>query len=384
MGIVLSLKGLYGTVERRAGWLFAAGGAAAVLWNLRQWRRDRHRLRQLAGQEPDTDHFHETPRVSILLPAWNEASCLGPCIESILNLRYPDIELIICAGGDDDSLDIARSYEGPCVIVLEQHPGEGKQGALRRCFAHSTGPIIYLTDADCILDDTCFEGTLRPLLAENADAATGSWRPLDRQQDQPFVQYQWSHHVYREMWMPDYVPALDGRNTAVKRTMLEKANAFEIEAFIGTDLALSRQLEAAGCAIRFVRGSHVQTEYPETVTCYRRQQSRWFRNPLVHENRWLTSSLARSHLWAGLAATFLVVTPLPAIFSRALRSAWIGSVLHLFLTQLRVQRALQDMIGEQGSPLQLLRACGYLPLGWAVMSESLWSLLCCPKKRGQW
>jgi cellulose synthase/poly-beta-1,6-N-acetylglucosamine synthase-like glycosyltransferase len=160
--------------------------------------------------------------------------------------------------------------------------------------------------------------------------------------------------------------------------------AFEMAAPIGTDLALSRQLRAAGYSIRFVRESRVQMEYPETLADYRRQLSRWFRNPLVHETRWLTSPLARSHLWAGLAATVLVVTPLPALFSGSLRSLWTGSVLHLLLAQLRTHAVLQDMIGQQAPPLQTLRSCRYLPLGWALMAESLWSFLCCPKKEGQW
>jgi len=384
MGLGSSVGGLYAAAERRAGWLLVAGLAAAAVWNLRQWRRDRRRLAQLDRQKPVAYDVDRTPRVSILLPAWNEAVSIGPCIESILGLRYPDVELIVCAGGGDGTLDIARGCEGPRVIVLEQLPGEGKQGALRRCYERSTGQVIFLTDADSILDDACFEGTLGPVVAGGEDAATGSWRPPDRQLDQPFIQYQWSHHAYREIWMPAYAPALHGCNAAIARPVLEAVGAFEMVAPIGTDLALSRQLGAGGYSIRFVRESRVQTEYPETLADYRRQLSRWFRNPLVHEKGWLRSPSARSQLWAGLAATLLVVAPLPALFSGSFRNVWIGSVLHLLLAQLRTHAVLQDMIGQQAPPLQPLRSCRYLPLGWALMAESLWSFLCCPEKERQW
>jgi hypothetical protein len=384
MGLGSSVGGLYAAAERRAGWLLVSGLAAATLWNLRQWRRDRRRLAQLEHEKPVAYDLDGTPRVSILVPAWKEAGTIGPCIESILGLRYPDVELIVCAGGDDGTLDIARRYEGSRVIVLEQTSGEGKQGALRRCYAQSTGEVIFLTDADCLLDDASFERTLVPVIAGGENAATGSWRPLDRQRDQPFVQYQWSHHVYRELWMPPYAPALDGRNAAVKRPALEQVGAFEIPAPVGTDLALSRQLRAASHSVRFVRESRVQTEYPETLGDYRRQLSRWFRNPLVHDKGWLTSPSARSHLWAGLAATVLVVAPLPALFSGLLRNLWIGSVLHLLLAQLRTHAVMRHMMGDQAAPSQPLRSCRYLPVGWALMAESLWSFLFCPGKERQW
>jgi GT2 family glycosyltransferase len=384
MGFASSVKGAYAAAERRAGWLLAGGLATAALWNLRQWHRDRRRLEQLARQKPTKYDLELTPRVSILLPAWNEAPNVGPCIESILGLRYPDVELIVCAGGDDGTLEVARQYERPGVVVLEQRPGEGKQRALGRCFEYSSGHVLFLTDADCTLDNACFEATLSPVVTGGEDATTGSWRPLDRQRDQPFVQYQWAHHVYREMWMPDYAPALTGSNAAVTRQALEEVAAFQAEAAIGTDLALSQQLTTAGYSIRFLRESHVQTEYPETLAGYRRQLSRWFRNQLVHEKRWVASSSARSVLWAGSAATILVVAPIAAIFSGSLRSMWVSGVSHLLLAQLRMQGVLRDTVVEQAVALQPLRACGYLPLGWAFTAESLWSLLCQLEKGGQW
>lgn len=384
MGLVSSIRKHYGAAERRAGWLLAVGLAAAALWNLRQWRRDRRRLAQVAGQEPETYDLDGTAPVSILLPAWNEEGNLGPCIESILGLRYPDLELVVCAGGGDATLELARRCESPGVIVLEQRPGEGKQGALRRCYARSTGAVIFLTDADCILDDECFEATLGPVVADGEDAATGAWRPLDRQTDHPFVQYQWAHHVYREVWMGAYAPTLDGRNAVVRQAALEAVGAFEIEAPIGTDYVLSKQLTSAGYRIRFARGSRVQTEYPETIRAYWRQQWRWFRNPLVHEARWLASPVARSHVWAGLAATFLLSAALPALVGGLFRSVWTSSVLHLLLAQLRTHAVLQRSAGALGIQLRPLRACAFLPLGWASLAGGFWSLLCRPRKRRQW
>src|SRR5687768_5466499 len=88
--------------------------------------------------------------VSILVAAWNEAEHIDDLIASCLRWAYPRKELVLCAGGADDTLRRARRWEGAGVRVLEQLPGEGKQGALERCLREATGEIIVLTDADCV------------------------------------------------------------------------------------------------------------------------------------------------------------------------------------------------------------------------------------------
>ncbi|HUW13260.1 MAG TPA: glycosyltransferase, partial [Anaerolineae bacterium] len=129
------------------------------------------------------------------MPAWNEAANIGPCIESVLGLRYPHVELVVCAGGDDGTLSSARRYANSAVMVLEQYPGEGKQRALQRCFEQCSGDIIFLTDADCLLDDDSFERVVAPVASGTEEVATGSWRPLDTQLRNPFVLYQWTHNL---------------------------------------------------------------------------------------------------------------------------------------------------------------------------------------------
>src|SRR3954447_18716457 len=48
------------------------------------------------------------PRVSVLIPAWNEAGTLPHALSSLRNQRYPDWEAIIIAGGTDGTLREAR------------------------------------------------------------------------------------------------------------------------------------------------------------------------------------------------------------------------------------------------------------------------------------
>jgi hypothetical protein len=133
-----------------------------------------------------------------------------------------------------------------------------------------------------------------------------------------------------------------------------------------------------------VRHSHVRTKYPATVKAYCRQQSRWFRNPLVHEQRWLTAPVARRHLRAGLAATFLIGAPALAPLSSLVAVAWTSSVVHTLLAQRRMQAMLRQRLEGEPTAVQGWRARLYLPLGWWIMAKSLWSLAFRPSSAAQW
>lgn len=323
--------------------VFTAGLALVGAVNLLRWQKDKAAAERLAVAEaepmPDSKL---TPSVSFLVPAWNEAKYIQSSLASILALRYPNKELVVCAGGNDGSYTIAKQFSGPGVIILEQILGEGKQGALRRCFEHSTGEIIFQTDADCLSDDKTVERTLAPILTEGENITTGYWQPFEEDKDKPLVVFQWANHLRYQGGMDIYVDNLDGRNSAIKRKALAHSGGYQNEAAIGTDYVLSRRLKAKGYQIRSVLSSRVQTEYPTNIKDYLRQGSRWYRNRLVqgiHYKHWLDVLVS---IWAGLSASFIVAGPLSFLFhSIAIKLLWFLCLFHLGLSQVRSKAFFQ-------------------------------------------
>ena len=59
------------------------------------------------------------PRISVLVPARNEESCIGECVKGLLAQQYPDFQLIVL---DDNSTDRPGRYwrNTPATI-----PGSG-------------------------------------------------------------------------------------------------------------------------------------------------------------------------------------------------------------------------------------------------------------------
>jgi glycosyltransferase involved in cell wall biosynthesis len=280
----------------------------------------------------------------VLVAAWDEAEMIAEHIASFAALRYPHKEFILCAGGDDGTLRMAREHEGEGVRVLEQVAGEGKQRSLQRCLAQASGEIIFLTDADCLLDDDSFERTLQPLLCGGEQVATGASRPLARQLHHPFVIHQWCTDLYVQARQPQWSTGLLGRNCALRRDVLEGVGGFAAEVRTGTDYYLAKLVLQAGRRIRYVRDSAVATRYPETFASYWRRQSRWVRNLLLHGPAFGDQQLIRAAQSTTAIGLALLVLPLGGALAGALgaRSAagwllavWSVALWHTFLARLR-------------------------------------------------
>ena len=228
----------------------------------------------------DETPVHELPSVSVLLPAWNESKMIGRCLDSLLAIDWPNLEVIVCAGGIDETLDVARRYESIRVVVLEQALGEGKQRALRKCFARSTGDIAYFTDADCIITNEAFRSVMLPIVKGVAQAATGLSLPFLRQRSNVLVRYQMGKDLAGTRRHSAYAHGIHGRNSAVRRSVIERLNALNDDVPSGTDFHLGQILLKAGVNIAWTY-SFVLSDYPTSPLPYLRMWRRWIKNVLV-------------------------------------------------------------------------------------------------------
>ena len=88
--------------------------------------------------------------VSVIVPAYNEASRVGSCLDSICAQTYTNIE-ILCVndGSTDDTLSILRDYESKDsrIIVIDQE-NQGQGASRNHAIARSRGEYIVGVDAD--------------------------------------------------------------------------------------------------------------------------------------------------------------------------------------------------------------------------------------------
>ena len=324
--------------SQHAGKLLLVGLVGVAWHNWRLWQRNKRLLveKKRAAPLPALEGWPELPLVSVLVAAWNEIEHIDQHIQSFLALRYPNKELILCAGGADGTYQQAKRYVGPQVRVFEQQAGEGKQRALHRCLPHTRGALIFLTDADCVLDNESFERTLYPVAAGIEHVCTGSSRPDSTQLSNPFVVAQVASQLYSDLHRSTYAAGLLGRNCAVNRSLLEQSKGLAAPAPTGTDYVLAKMLVRAGARIRQVPESRIVTDYPTTTQAYVRQQRRWIRNVGLHGVRFGAYSEVRASLQSSLIGLMMLLLPWGWLIGlKAALLLWVLLLWHGVLSRVR-------------------------------------------------
>lgn len=73
--------------------------------------------------------LNPTPRISIVMPSFNQGRFIEEMIRSIVTQGWPDVELIIIDGGSaDETLDIIRKYESSIAYWISE-PDRGQADA---------------------------------------------------------------------------------------------------------------------------------------------------------------------------------------------------------------------------------------------------------------
>jgi dolichol-phosphate hexosyltransferase len=114
-------------------------------------------------------------KLSILIPAYNEAATVGVAVKRLLDIRYPcDIELVIVNDGSvDNTMDVLSSIDDPRVVITEHPANRGKGAAVRTAAAMATGDYMLVFDADLEYSAEDILSLLSPLQRGDAEVVYG-------------------------------------------------------------------------------------------------------------------------------------------------------------------------------------------------------------------
>jgi glycosyltransferase involved in cell wall biosynthesis len=87
------------------------------------------------------------PALSVIIPAYNDASTIGEAIESVLVQQPAPFEVIVSDDGSEDELDsVLAAFSGRIRVV--RGPNRGLATARNRAAATARGDLLGLLDAD--------------------------------------------------------------------------------------------------------------------------------------------------------------------------------------------------------------------------------------------
>ena len=144
-------------------------------------------------------HSRYEPPVSVIMPAYNEEATLTVAVRSILQLEYPEFEVIVVNDGSRDGTlealtrefslvpfpeayrrqietgpvrGVYRSTSSPSLRVIDKENG-GKADASNAGINAARYPLVCIVDADSILERTSLRHVVLPLLTEPHTIAAG-------------------------------------------------------------------------------------------------------------------------------------------------------------------------------------------------------------------
>jgi glycosyltransferase involved in cell wall biosynthesis len=199
--------------------------------------------------------------VSVIVPARNEETSLGDCLESLAGQSGADFEIIVVDDGSSDrTREIAKSFGGVRIVSSpELPPGwTGKNNALAAGAKEAAGKWFLFTDADTVHRPGTLAGALQE--AKQHDAALVSYSPGQ------VVSGFWERSVMPVIFAElatTYKPSLvsDARSSAAAANgqfLLITREAYEAiggHARVGSeileDIALARAVKESGRKIYF-------------------------------------------------------------------------------------------------------------------------------------
>jgi chlorobactene glucosyltransferase len=209
-----------------------------------------------------------SPKVSVLVPARNEAANLPWLLPSLLAQDYPHLEIVLLDDhSTDNTLKIAQAHTDPRLRIVQG--GEllegwfGKPNACRQLAQVAEGDILIFTDADTIWQPHAVTHTVNALEQTGADALCAWPRQLFSGWVCSLVQplTVWGIMLVLPTWriLSDPNPLLvsaNGQMLTFTRQCLEKIGGFEsVKDSILEDIALARRVKALGMRFLLLSGA---------------------------------------------------------------------------------------------------------------------------------
>lgn len=110
------------------------------------------------------------PKISIIVPAFNEEKYISRCLDSILNQTFSDFEVIcIDDGSTDNTFKILTEYsEKDSRIIPLKNPGKGVSSARNFGIENSHGEYIGFVDSDDFIQPQMYEFLYKALQNNNS------------------------------------------------------------------------------------------------------------------------------------------------------------------------------------------------------------------------
>ena len=238
---------------------------------------------------PDLQRY---PKVTLVVPAHNEAIVIQETVKAILKLNYPKerYELLVYADNCNDQtatrvreLMKLEEYSDRNFRVIERTGKGGKAGVLNDALKVSTGEYLGVYDADAAPEKNALYFLVQKILEDPERYAAAFGRNKTRNYQQNFltrcinleiVNTQRIQHT--GLWQMFKIGRIPGTNFIINKKIVQAIGGWN-DGALTEDTAISFSLMRAGKLIALAHQAEAFQQEPETLFAYFNQRKRWAR-----------------------------------------------------------------------------------------------------------
>ena len=292
-------------------WTLIGGATFLGLFYLNiYWNQEREEVPELDSR----------PRVSILMPAYNEEGKIQKSLENALSMEYPVDVILVDDGSTDSTLEKAREFsEAENLEIIEHEENRGKAEAMNTGLEYVDTEYVAVQDADSAASPELIEKAAAKF---ESDESLGSVigaiqnfqsdtlvRKLQR------VQYQMTNFYRSLMASIGTLDVTPGAFSLYRTSDLREVGGFD-PGNPTEDLEMAWRLRHQGKGLEMVFSSESRTEFPEDLKSLYNQRVRWKRGSIVNLFKYRDMILNKEYGWFGrLQLPIHTVSPLIAASS---------------------------------------------------------------------
>jgi len=222
----------------------------------------------------------ELPKVSIIIPAYNEEETISKTIESLLNLNYPKKKLeiiVVNDGSKDKTLEVAKRYEEKGVRVYSKKNG-GKGKALNFGLKKASGTLVGCLDADSFVEKTSLKKIIPYFSNKNVMAVTPALKvskPENFFQKIQMMEYLIGVFLRKIFSFLNSIHVTPGPFTIYRKEFFDTYGGYS-ENNLTEDIEVALRIQKNNYVIENSTEANVYTNAPNTFKGLYRQRIRWY------------------------------------------------------------------------------------------------------------
>ncbi|UBH28596.1 poly-beta-1,6-N-acetyl-D-glucosamine synthase [Aeromonas enteropelogenes] len=221
------------------------------------------------------------PKVTLMVPCYNEGDNVEETISHLLRQRYPDFEVLAINDGskDDTGERLDRLAAQDRRITVLHQPNQGKAMALNNGLALARGEILVGIDGDAVLDYDAVAWMVKNFIeSPRVGAVTGN--PRVRTRSTIIGKIQTGEFsaiiglIKRAQRIYGRVFTVSGVVSAFRKSAVEEVGGWSTD-MVTEDIDISWRLQLAGWRIHYQPQALCWVLMPETLGGLYKQRLRW-------------------------------------------------------------------------------------------------------------